>query len=155
VVDEGAGALTIHNSGWFAACGRGTLHGAPSSLEWPDVPNYLVLFCGVVCVGVTLAGPTQAQLPDDDIKLGESPGAKALVVHIRAPRDAKYTALAEMWNKAIDRGATGWTVRAAKDGEPISAEVVAQPTTHSNRIAAVVQSLLESGITKISVEVRK
>lgn len=79
----------------------------------------------------------------------------ALVVNLRLPKDERFSKVQDLLNKVKARGATRLTLRVAKDGEGASAEVVAQPSTPSKNVAAVVAELLDGSVTKISVEIQK
>jgi hypothetical protein len=80
---------------------------------------------------------------------------RALVVNLYFPPDEEFKKVHALLEKVKARGATFRSLRAAKNGEGASAEVVAEPQTPAPRIAAVVQELLEGGVKEISVEVKK
>ena len=78
-----------------------------------------------------------------------------LLVKLRVPRDMEFAKVQRIIRKVQALGDTKFTVRVSKEGEGISAEVEAEPRIPSKRIAAVVEVLLDGGITKISVERKK
>jgi hypothetical protein len=92
---------------------------------------------------------------DDSVRLAPEKADLALVVNLRVPKDEKFAKVQHILDKVKEQGATHWILRASKDGEGASAEVVAQPQTPSKRVAAVVRELLDGGITRLSVEVKK
>jgi hypothetical protein len=79
----------------------------------------------------------------------------ALVVNLRVPTDLKWTKVVNILDKVKEQGASHVSVQASKEGEGVWAEVVVQPQTPPKRVAAVVGELLEGGIKKISIEVKK
>ena len=92
---------------------------------------------------------------DDSVRIAPEKADLALVVNLHAPKDENFAKIQNILDKLKQRGATHRTLRASKDGEGASAEVLAQPQTPSSRIADVVKELLDDGIVKISVEVKK
>lgn len=112
---------------------------------------------GVIAASLGLAlfvvGVGHPASGDDSIRI--APADRALVVNLRVPKDEEFAKILDILDKVKKRGATHWIVRASKDGEGASAEVVAQPKSPSKRVAAVVEELLDCGIKKISVEVKK
>lgn len=90
---------------------------------------------------------------DDAVRLAKAD--PALVVNLRVSKDEEFAKVHDILEKLKKRGATSLRLRVSKAGEGASAEVVAQPKTPSKRVAAVVGELLDCGIKKISVEVKK
>jgi len=92
---------------------------------------------------------------DDSVRIAPEKANLALVVNLRVPKNEKFAKTQNILDKVKERGATHWTLRVSKDGEGASAEVLAQPQTASSRVVGVVKELLDGGITKIAVEVKK
>jgi len=116
------------------------------------IRRVLVASLGLALVTAGAAYPAGG---DDSVRLAPGKADLALVVNLRVPKDEQIAKVMDIVEKVKERGATHWTLRASKDGDGASAEVVAQPQTPSKRVAAVVKELLDGGITKISVEVKK
>ena len=74
---------------------------------------------------------------------------------MRFPHDAEYAECHKILSKVKARGATKLSLQATKKGEGASAEIIAEPRTPTKTVAAVVKELLDCGMTKLSVEVKK
>jgi hypothetical protein len=85
----------------------------------------------------------------------KSEATLAMAVRLRFPGDAEFAEAQKVLQKLKALGVTKLSLRVSKVGEAASAEVVAEPQTPSKRVAAVVKELLDCGITRISVEVKK
>jgi biopolymer transport protein ExbD len=114
----------------------------------------MLLFSGLLM----FLSATSCQVRADDrpkIANPKSNPTPTIAVDLHLSRDTKYGDAFKIIDKIRKQGATRWSLRAANAGEAPSAEVVADPGTPSDRIAAVVKELLDSGVSKISVEVKK
>jgi hypothetical protein len=110
-----------------------------------------------VSLGLALLSAAVGHLAGAEDKVEPALGKPdlALVVNLHVNREERYAKTWETVTKVKDAGATHVTIRVCKVGEEPSAEVVAQPHMPSKRIAAVVAKLLDSGVAKISVHVKK
>ncbi len=112
------------------------------------IASLLGLFLLTAGIGHPAGGEPPVRIAPDKTVL-------ALVVKLRVPRDEPYDKVKDILDRIKTKGATHMTLRVSEASEGLSAEVVAQPKTPSKRVAAVVEELLEGGIKKISVEVKK
>jgi hypothetical protein len=106
-------------------------------------------------LGLTLLAAGAGHSSGSDPVLAPEKADLALAVKLRIPGDETYEKVKDLLDKVKARGATRLSLRASKKGEGPSAEVVSHPRTPSKSVAAVVQELLDRGIRKISVEVKK
>lgn len=79
----------------------------------------------------------------------------ALVVNLRISGEAKYADIRKLLEALKAQGATKLSLRTSDAKEGSSAELRAEALTPSKRVAAVVKELLDGGITKVSIEVKK
>ena len=79
----------------------------------------------------------------------------SLVVTLQAPGDTKYAEVAKILDKLKALKVTQTYLRKPEAGKGLSAEVVADPATPAKAVSAVVEGLLELGVKKIAVEVKK
>jgi hypothetical protein len=101
--------------------------------------------------GVCSSGAAKDQ-PGVDPKSKTNP---VVVIKLRIPTEAKYVDVEKLLDKAQAQEGTKLYLEVPKDGESFSAEVVAESLTPSKRVGAVVKELLDRGITKVSIEVKK
>ncbi len=111
------------------------------------------ILTAVFWFALLVGGAVPSAGDDDTIRLGKPD--LALVVKLHIPGNEKYAAVWQTLEKLRAQGMTHWTLQAAKEGKAASAEVVAQPKTASSHVTAVVGVLLERGISRITVEVKK
>lgn len=81
--------------------------------------------------------------------------APVLNVKLCVPRDMKFVEVRKILQKLETHEANKWSLLIAKENEPLSAEIVADPKVASKRVAAVVEELLNCAIRKISIEPAK
>ena len=116
------------------------------------VRHVMAASLGLALLAVGVGYPVGA---DDAVRVAPEKADVALVVKLRVPRDEEYAKVFDILQKVKARGAKHVSLRVSKASEGASAEVVAQSKTPSKRVAAVVAELLDCGIKKISVEVKK
>jgi len=89
------------------------------------------------------------------VKIAPEKTDRSLVVNLRVSRDEGFAKTMETVKQIEDAGATHWSMRVVKAQEDVLAEVLAQPQVPAKRVAAVVEKLLGSGFTRITVDVKK
>jgi hypothetical protein len=79
----------------------------------------------------------------------------SLTIELRLPADTPYVEVKKILDSAKERGVTRMSVGVAKLEKEITATVVADAKIKPRTVAGVVEALLERGIGKIAVEVKK
>src|SRR5437588_12783357 len=77
-----------------------------------------------------------------------------MIVNYRFPASTKYADVWTIMDRVSKHGVKRWRLRAVKDGEAPWSEIEADPRVPADLVSAIVKTLLESGIKKVSIEIK-
>jgi hypothetical protein len=115
-----------------------------------------IILSATLGLALLIAGADWLAVADDQPKADPKSGvSSSCEVRLRFPKDAPFAEVKKVLESIKVREVIKEVfVEAGEDAERASAAVVAGSTTPSKSVAAVVESLLDCGVRKVSVEVR-